>query len=37
MTDIANTNEMNQLIKKGAVIKDEVGKVGTIKNNQHER
>lgn len=35
--DIANTNEMNQLIKKGAVIKEEVGKVGTIKNNQHER
>ena len=28
--DIANTNEMNQLIKKGAVIKEEVGKVGKI-------
>jgi len=35
--DIANTNEMNQLIKKGAVIKEEIGKVKTIKNNQHER
>ena len=35
--DIANNNEMNKLIKNGAVIREETGKVGKVRTDAHER